>query len=246
MGHVSRARSEYRVALSCDAEARTCAADVSGPGKTSFSLRLPYGATLEIDGRRFRVPPDAADSPPDPPGQTGRPQVLFDVGADDMERIQRFYSDWGLGRRETPEMVAVLDDYAGGRGKRHNLELIVASWAEARRRAELECMPARDDALRELASHYSLRQILSVLHPPHSYFEARKAIMEREQACERVEHIMGLGDGRVLVWLTKSLEDWPEGQPKPWEIVRRQLELVDAAEEITRDHGNGELGQGAH
>ena len=237
MGYSSRHRGEYRVAWSCDAKARTCAAEVSGPRKTSFSLRLPYGSTLEIDDQQFRAPPEAPDTTPYPAVRTTLPKVLFDVGADDMERIERFYSAWGRGRRETPEMMATLDDLAGGRGKRHNLDLIVASWAEARRRAELECQPARDAALRRLGAQYSLRQMLSVRHPPYPYFEARKAIHEREEACERVEHIVGLADGRVLVWLARSIEKWPKGQPRPWEVVREQSELVDAAEEITRDHG---------
>jgi hypothetical protein len=137
-------------------------------------------------------------------------------------------------------MIAALDDYAGGRGKRHNHDLILESWSEACRRAELTCRPARDAALRRLGAQYSVRQLLSVLHPPEGYWESRKAIQEREHACKRVEHIMGLADGRVLVWLAESAESWPGGQPKPWEIVRQQIELVETAEEITRHPGDEE------
>jgi hypothetical protein len=230
----------YRVAWSCDAGARSCAVEVSGPHKKSFTLRLPYGTTFAIDDQQFQVPPEVPDTVPDAAVAKPLAKVLFDIGADDIKRIEQFYSAWGRGRRETAAMVAALDDYAGGRGKRHNLDLILASWSEAQRRAELVCRPARDAALGELGSQYSLRQMLSVLHPPHAYWEARKAIHEREEACKQVEHIMGLGDGRVLVWLTSSVEKWPEGQPKPWEIVREQIELVDAAEEITRDPGGDE------
>jgi hypothetical protein len=237
---------EYDVAWSCDEEARTCVAEVSGPQRTAFSLRLPYGATLVIADRRFPVPPEASGGSGAPAVRKQLPKILFDVGVEDVRRIERFYSAWRRGKRETPDMMAALDDYAGGRGKRHNLDLILASWIEASRRAELQCVPLRDAGLKELRARYSLRQMLSLRHRPNAYWEARKAVYERDRACKQVEHIMGVADGRVLVWLAQSVEQWPKGQPKPWEIVRRQIELVGEAEEITREHGGDERGEKRH
>jgi hypothetical protein len=156
-------------------------------------------------------------------------RVLFDIGPADMRAINEFFMKYEAGMRETQFMMSVLDRYAGGPGRSGNLHLIRHSWMEAERRASK-------------ASSQAFTRTVARARAKHGADSERARELTRRAEKRRLEYqtvqrIMGLDDGRILVWLHTD-EWWARkirpGRPMPWEVERATIEMLDKAESITR------------